>query len=59
LDNNDSKRQKVHQFTGSKFARMSASMQLMLLTIRRAQLSSRRAIATAEQGKPPRDPAIG
>jgi len=59
LDNNDSKRQKVHQFTGSEFARMSASMQLMLATIRRAQLSSRRAIATAEQRKPLSDSDIG
>ena len=56
MDNNDSKRQKVHQFTGSDFARMSASMQLMLLTIRRAQLSSLKAIdSAAEQKKRLRD----
>lgn len=51
LDNNDSKRRKVRQFTGSEFARMSASMQLMLITIRRAQLSSRRAIDSAAEQK--------
>jgi hypothetical protein len=38
------------RFTGAEFARLSSSMQLMLLTIRQAQLSSRKAIApTAER----------
>jgi hypothetical protein len=49
LGNNDSKPIEIRQFTGAKFARLSSSMQLTFLIIRRAQMSSRKAIAaTAE-----------
>jgi hypothetical protein len=43
------------QFTGAEFARLSSSMQLMLLSIRQAQLSSRKAIAPAAERKRRRD----
>jgi len=37
--------------TPAEFARLSSSMQLTLLIIRRAQLSSRKAIAVTTKGK--------
>src|SRR6266699_4797110 len=50
LDDNAAKPIEFRQFTGAEFARLSSSMQLMLLSIRQAQLSSRKAIAsTAER----------
>jgi hypothetical protein len=50
LGNNGSKPTEFRQLTGVEFARLSSSMQLTLLAIRRAQLSSRKAIApTAER----------
>jgi hypothetical protein len=39
------------QITVAEFARLSSSMQLTLLTIRRAQLSSRNAIAATTERK--------
>ncbi len=49
--NNDSTPPAFRQFTAAEFARLSSSMQLTLLTIRRAQLSSRKAIAGTAQRK--------
>src|SRR5271163_4326322 len=46
VGNNDTKRPKLRQFGAADFARLSSSMQLTLLIIRRAQLSSRKTIAT-------------
>jgi hypothetical protein len=46
VGNNDSKRTKPRQLGAADFARLSSSMQLTLLIIRRAQLSSRKTIAT-------------
>jgi hypothetical protein len=51
VGNNESKPMAFRQFTAAEFARLSASMQLTLLTIRRAQLSSRKAIAATGQRK--------
>jgi hypothetical protein len=49
---NNSKPIAFRQITAAEFARLSSSMQITLLTIRRAQLSSRKAIAaTAERKK--------
>jgi hypothetical protein len=45
--NNQFKRALPHQPTRAEFARLSSSMQLTLLVIRRAQVSSRRAVAVA------------
>jgi hypothetical protein len=55
LGNNGSKPMEFRQFTGAEFARLSSSMQLMLLSIRQAQLSSRKAIAPAAERKRRRD----
>ena len=50
LGNNGSRPIEFRQFTSAEFARLSSSMQLMLLTIRQAQLSSRKAtVPTAER----------
>jgi len=49
--NNDSKHTKPRQLSAADFARLSSSMQLTLLIIRRAQLSSRKAIAMATEQK--------
>ncbi len=49
--NNESKPPAFRQFTAAEFARLSSSMQLTLLTIRRAQLSSRKAVAATDQWK--------
>jgi len=43
----------LRQFTAADFARLSRSMQLTLLIIHRAQLSSRNAIAAIEKLKGP------
>jgi hypothetical protein len=51
VGNNDSKPPVFRQLTAAEFARLSSSMQLTILTIRRAQLSSRKAIATTAQRK--------
>jgi len=52
VSNDDSKRTKPRQLGAADFARLSSSMQLTLLIIRRAQLSSRKTIAmTADQKK--------
>jgi hypothetical protein len=51
VGNNDSKRTKPRQLGTADFARLSSSMQLTLLIIRRAQLSSRKAIATTGDRK--------
>ena len=52
VGNNESKRLAFRQLTAAEFARLSSSRQLTLLTILRAQLSSRKAIAaTAEWGR--------
>ncbi len=51
VGNNDSKPLAFRQFTTAEFARLSSSRQLMLLTIRRAQLTSRKAIATTAERK--------
>jgi len=50
LDNNP-KLIAFRKISATEFARLSSSMQLMLLTILRAQSSSRTAIATAERKK--------
>jgi hypothetical protein len=41
------------QFKAADFARLSRSMQLTLLIIHRAQLSSRKAVASIEKWKRP------
>jgi hypothetical protein len=46
---NNAKPIAFRQITAAEFARLSSSMQVTLLTIRRAQLSSRRAIAATEE----------
>jgi hypothetical protein len=51
VGNNDFKPIAFGQFTAAEFARLSPSMQLTLLIIRRAQLSSRKAIAATGQRK--------
>jgi len=51
VGNNDSKPLAFRQFTAAEFARLSSSMQLTILTIRRAQLSSRKAVAATGQPK--------
>jgi hypothetical protein len=56
VGNSDPKPIAFRQFTAAEFARLSSSMQLTHLTIRRAQLSSRQAIAAGYQWKrPPRE----
>jgi hypothetical protein len=55
LDNNGSKPIEFRQFTAAEFARLSPSMQLMLLAIRQAQLTSRKAIAPTAERKRRRD----
>jgi hypothetical protein len=51
MGNNESRRLAFRQLFATEFACLSSSRQLMLLTILRAQLSSRKAIAaTAESG---------
>jgi len=52
VGNNESKRLVFRQLTATKFACLSSARQLTLLTILRAQLSSRKAIAaTANWGR--------
>ena len=52
MGNNESKRLVFRQLTATEFACLSSSRQLTLLTILRAQLSSRKAIAaTADWGR--------
>jgi hypothetical protein len=41
---NEFKATAIHQLTAAEFARLSSSLQLALLVIRRAQLSSREAL---------------
>jgi len=41
----------VRPLTPAEFARLSSSLQLALLAIRRAQLSSREAVAPSRKGK--------
>jgi hypothetical protein len=48
---NNSKPIAFRQITAAEFARLSSSMQITLLTIRRAQLSSRKAIAATAERK--------
>jgi hypothetical protein len=49
--NNDFKPVAFHQFSAAEFARLSASMKVMFLIIRRAQLSSRKAVAVTAEWK--------
>jgi hypothetical protein len=51
VGNNNSKPIAVRQISPAEFARLSPSMKATLLVIRRAQLSSRRAIAAAAEWK--------
>ena len=51
INDSDSKRTKLRQLGAADFARLSSSMQLTLLIIRRAQLSSRKTIATTGDQK--------
>jgi hypothetical protein len=51
VSNSDPKPISFRQFTATEFARLSSSMQLTHLTIRRAQLSNRKAIAAGDQWK--------
>ena len=51
MGNNDSKPRAFRQFSAAEFARFSPSMKVSLLIIRRAQLSSRRAIAATAEWK--------
>ncbi len=51
LGTDDSKPVEFRHITPAEFARLSSSMQLTLLIIRRAQLSSRKAIAVTTKGK--------
>jgi hypothetical protein len=51
VSNNNSKPMAVRQFSPAEFARLSPSMKATLLIIRRAQLSSRRAIAATAEWK--------
>ena len=51
MGNNEPKPLAFRQFTAAEFARLSSSMQLTILTIRRAQLSSRKAVASTVQPK--------
>ncbi len=55
LSNDGSRPMEFRQFTGAEFARLSSSMQLMLLTIRQAQLSSRKAVAPTAERRRRRD----
>ena len=48
---NDFKPMAFRQITAAEFSRLSSSMQLTLLTIGRAQLSSRKAIAATAERK--------
>ena len=45
MADNPSKPAEFHRMTATEFARLSSSRQLALLAIRRAQLSSRKAIS--------------
>ena len=49
--NSDSKRMESRQYTAAEFARMSPSMKVALLIIRRAQLSSRKTIVANAEAK--------
>ncbi|PYK09220.1 MAG: hypothetical protein DME65_12455 [Verrucomicrobia bacterium] len=51
VGNNDSKPIASRQFSAAEFARLSPSMKASLLIIRRAQLSSRKAIAATAEWK--------
>ena len=51
VGNNDSKPLASRQFSAAEFARLSPSMKVTLLIIRRAQLSSRKAIAATAEWK--------
>ena len=51
LANDDSKPAPFRQLTPAEFARLSSSMQLTLLTIRRAQVSSRNAVVPPDEKK--------
>ena len=51
MRNNDSKPIAFRQFSAAEFARLSPSMKVTLLIIRRAQLSSRKAIAATTEWK--------
>jgi hypothetical protein len=51
VDNNDYKPIAFRQFSAAEFARLSPSMKVSLLIIRRAQLSSRKAIAATAEWK--------
>ena len=54
VGNNEFKRMELRQLAAADFARLSPSRQLTLLLIRRAQLSSRKAIAATAEWKRPR-----
>ena len=51
VGNNDSKPTALRQYSAAEFVRLSPSMKVTLLIIRRAQLSSRKAIATIAEWK--------
>jgi hypothetical protein len=51
VGNNDSKSMPLRHFSAAEFARLSPSMKVTLLIIRRAQLSSRKAIAATAEWK--------
>jgi hypothetical protein len=51
VGNNNSKSIAFRQFSAAEFARLSPSMKVTLLIIRRAQLSSRKAIAATAEWK--------
>jgi hypothetical protein len=51
VGNNVSKQTALCQCSAAEFARLSPSMKVTLLIIRRAQLSSRKAIATIDEWK--------
>jgi hypothetical protein len=51
LGNEESKPVPFRELTAAEFARLSSSRQLTLLAIRRAQLSSRKALLAAAEGK--------
>jgi hypothetical protein len=53
LDNDDRKRIASTRVTAAQFARMSSSMQLTLIAIRRAQRSSRKALAVKTYDRKP------
>jgi hypothetical protein len=51
VGNNNSKSIAFRQFSAAEFARLSPSMKVTLLIIRRVQLSSRKAIAATAEWK--------